>query len=68
MQFQSINPYNGKIIKTYEALDEQQVELKIAKSHAAYLNWKTTSFDKRKALIKSAASELRNQKVLVVLS
>lgn len=62
MQFQSVNPYDGRLLNTYEGLNQQQVKDKIILTHQAFRLWKTTSFDKRATLMHAAAAELLKNK------
>ncbi|CAM4039815.1 hypothetical protein SAMN06265348_101472 [Pedobacter westerhofensis] len=41
MSIISINPANGKKIKEYAALTEEQAPAKIKQTHNAWLGWKT---------------------------
>jgi len=62
MSIQSINPANGKVIKTYKEDSEQTVNRKIEQTHKAWLKWRETGFDYRAKLLKSLAVQLREQK------
>lgn len=46
----SINPYNGEINSEFETLTDEQVLQKIETAHAAYLEWKDTSFEHRREM------------------
>ena len=46
----SINPYNGEVNATYETISDEEVIAKIETAHAAFLEWKDTSFQERKEL------------------
>ena len=41
MSIISVNPANGKKIKEYSALTEEQAAAKIKQTHNAWLGWKT---------------------------
>jgi len=62
MALQSINPFNGSIIKTYQPDSPEVVNNKIDETHQAWLNWKGTSFNQRAEYLKNIARVLRNQK------
>jgi len=48
-KIQSINPYNGELNGEKNIIWEQEVDQIIDQAHTAYLEWKTTSFEDRKA-------------------
>lgn len=58
----SVNPINGKTIKTYIEDTEKQVDVKIEKTHAAWLKWKETRFSVRAEFLRNASSILLNRK------
>lgn len=62
MSIQSINPVNGKIIKTYKEHSLKQVNSKIETTQLAWLKWKDTSFEERAVLLKKAAVLLIKRK------
>lgn len=51
----STNPYTQEINATFETLTDEQLLAKIEQSHEAFLNWKETSFDEKKALFHKLA-------------
>jgi succinate-semialdehyde dehydrogenase/glutarate-semialdehyde dehydrogenase len=62
MKITSINPVNGQTIKEYTALTEQEVEEKIEQTHIAWLGWKKTSHEQRRALMNKLATIVRERK------
>jgi succinate-semialdehyde dehydrogenase/glutarate-semialdehyde dehydrogenase len=58
MSIQSINPVNGKIIKSYPEDPEEKVILKIEQTHKAWLNWRESDFPERSALLNKLADLL----------
>ena len=62
MSIQSINPANGKIIKTYKEDSGQNVTRKIEQTHKAWLKWRETSFADRAVLLKKLADNLTQRK------
>ena len=52
---QSINPHNGEVNATFEKLDNDQLTKKIEKAQEAYLDWRETSWDERRALFHKLA-------------
>ena len=62
MSFESINPYNNESLKTFEELTSDETTAAIEGADKAYYSWKKTSFDKRKSILKSFATKLRDRK------
>jgi succinate-semialdehyde dehydrogenase/glutarate-semialdehyde dehydrogenase len=62
MQFKSVNPYDGRLLNTYEGHSAAQVSDKIKKTHEAFLAWRKTSYDERARLMQAAAGELKKNK------
>ena len=60
MPIQSINPSTGEIIKTYEALNEEQIEAALVVADAAFKNWRNIKLEARAALVHSLADELES--------
>jgi len=61
MSLLAINPATDEIIKEYEEMSSSEVADAIQDAHHAYLDWRTTSFDQRASLLKSAANILRER-------
>ena len=47
MPIESLNPASGELIKRYAEMTPQQVNEAIEAAHAAFLNWRGTSFAER---------------------
>ena len=62
MATQSINPFNGEIIKTYQEHTAQEVEDKISATNEAWQGWKKTPFEERSSLLRKLAEVLRTRK------
>ncbi|MBU1372797.1 MAG: NAD-dependent succinate-semialdehyde dehydrogenase [Bacteroidetes bacterium] len=62
MSLKSINPYNGKTIKSYKEYSTKKINLKIEQTHNAWILWKETSFKERGVLMKKLARVLRSKK------
>jgi succinate-semialdehyde dehydrogenase/glutarate-semialdehyde dehydrogenase len=54
----SVNPATGKELARFELHDAKEVERRLDVAHAAFLEWRSTSFEHRGALMHSAASLL----------
>ncbi len=61
MTYQSINPYNGTILKTFEELTDQQLETAIDAAQHCFETWRHTTFAHRSAILKRAAAILRSR-------
>jgi succinate-semialdehyde dehydrogenase/glutarate-semialdehyde dehydrogenase len=59
---QTTNPYNNKVLKTFDELTDAALETKIAKSHKAYQSWKDSPISERSALLEKVASLMRKRK------
>ncbi|HUX88007.1 MAG TPA: NAD-dependent succinate-semialdehyde dehydrogenase [Chloroflexota bacterium] len=59
---QSINPATEEVLKEYPEMPDAEVDTILAEAHAAYLQWRTTSFAERAAKLRNAASYLRSHK------
>ena len=62
MSYQSVNPYDGKVLKTFEELTGEQLETALETAETCYQTWRHTSFGDR-ALIIGEVSNLMNAKV-----
>lgn len=60
MPIQSVNPFNGSVVQSYEPHSVEEVEHKIAQTHKAWLQWKTTSFGTRSKHLLKTAEVLRS--------
>ncbi|RBP48713.1 NAD-dependent succinate-semialdehyde dehydrogenase [Arenicella xantha] len=59
---QSVNPKNNQVIAQYDELTEPEIELAVEQSHQAFLEWRTSTFEARAAILKRAADELEQRK------
>ena len=59
MAYQSINPYDGKLIQSFEETTDQALEAAIHTADASYAAWRTTSFKHRAAITQKAAQRMR---------
>jgi succinate-semialdehyde dehydrogenase/glutarate-semialdehyde dehydrogenase len=55
----TINPANGKPLKTYESMNQQQVEIAIREANAAALAWGQEPLEMRVTAVRRLATELR---------
>lgn len=61
MTMQAINPATGEVLKSYQTLDQGQVDAMIRASHEAYLEWRNVSFSSRAARMRCAGNILRER-------
>jgi succinate-semialdehyde dehydrogenase/glutarate-semialdehyde dehydrogenase len=61
MAFESINPFTGKLLRSFPSLSLQETVDRIEQADAAYRQWKQTSFDHRKSILKSLSKLLRDR-------
>lgn len=61
MTYQSINPYNGVILKTFEELTDQQLEAAVHAAQQCFETWRHTTFAHRSMVVKRAAAILRSR-------
>ena len=59
MEFNSINPYDNKIVGSYTALTESELDAKLDKSQEAFESWRKVALSERCNLIKKAGQVLR---------
>jgi len=57
--YQSVNPYDGKIFKTFEELTDAQLETALATAATCYDTWRHITFAERATVTAKAAAILR---------
>lgn len=61
MAYQSTNPYDGKVVATFDEIDDSQLESKLAAASSCFDSWRDTSFAERKAVLARAAALMRER-------
>ena len=62
MAYQSTNPYDGKVFKSFEDINDAQLEDKLkTASHCYESTWRNTSFAERKMVLSKAAALMRER-------
>jgi len=62
MAYQSTNPFNGQIVKTFDDIDDAQLQSKLTAAQACFDQvWRHTSFAERKAVLSRAAALMRER-------
>jgi succinate-semialdehyde dehydrogenase / glutarate-semialdehyde dehydrogenase len=59
MAYQSVNPYDGKILKTFEELTDKQLEIALEAAATCFETWRHTTFAQRAAVVAKAAAIMR---------
>jgi succinate-semialdehyde dehydrogenase/glutarate-semialdehyde dehydrogenase len=59
MAYQSINPYDGKVLKTFEGLSDAHLESALTAAAAGFEIWRRKSFAERAAVVAKAAGIMR---------
>ena len=59
MSYQSINPYNGQTLKTFDELTDKQLESAMATAASCFETWRHTTFANRAAVATKAAAIMR---------
>src|SRR5450631_3481165 len=61
MTYQSVNPYDGKVSKTFPQLTDSQLESAIATAATCYESWRRWPFAERAAVVERAAATLHER-------
>jgi succinate-semialdehyde dehydrogenase/glutarate-semialdehyde dehydrogenase len=59
VSYQSINPYNGQTLKTFDELTDKQLESAMATAASCFETWRHTTFANRAAVATKAAAIMR---------
>ncbi|MFT0891228.1 NAD-dependent succinate-semialdehyde dehydrogenase [Pseudochelatococcus sp. G4_1912] len=59
MAYQTINPYTGETLATFEDATDDEVKAAIAAAHDAFLRWREMPFAERAKILQNAANILR---------
>jgi succinate-semialdehyde dehydrogenase / glutarate-semialdehyde dehydrogenase len=62
MSIKSINPVNGKVIRSYKEDTDERVIQKIQQTNKAWLKWRETTFAERSTLLRIIAVNLKKRK------
>src|SRR3984957_3231856 len=61
MAYQSVNPYDGKILKTFEEISDEQLETALATASTCFKTWRHRTFAERAAVVTKASAILRTR-------
>jgi succinate-semialdehyde dehydrogenase/glutarate-semialdehyde dehydrogenase len=59
MSYQSINPFDGKTLKTFETLSDSQLETKLAAAASCFKTWKHKTYKERAVIVAKAAELMK---------
>ena len=59
MTYQSVNPYDGRILKTFEEMTDEQLETALVTAAACFETWRRKTFAERAVVVAKAAAILR---------
>jgi succinate-semialdehyde dehydrogenase / glutarate-semialdehyde dehydrogenase len=59
MAYQSVNPYDGKILKTFEELSDKQLETALETAATCFETWRHTTFAERAVVVAKASAIMR---------
>jgi succinate-semialdehyde dehydrogenase / glutarate-semialdehyde dehydrogenase len=59
--YQSVNPYDGKTLKTFKELTDKEFEAKIAAAQACFETWRHKPYAERAAILAKAAAILHER-------
>jgi succinate-semialdehyde dehydrogenase / glutarate-semialdehyde dehydrogenase len=61
MAYQSVNPFNGKLLKKFDELTDAEFETKIAAATKCYETWRHKSYAERAVIVAKAASLMHDR-------
>jgi succinate-semialdehyde dehydrogenase / glutarate-semialdehyde dehydrogenase len=61
MSYKSVNPYNGKLLKTFEQLGDDQLEAALKTADLCFEAWRGTTFVERAVVAAKAAAIMRTR-------
>lgn len=61
MSYQSVNPYNGELVRSFEEQTDQELEKAIATAADCFEAWRKTSYGERAAIVSKAAAIMRER-------
>jgi succinate-semialdehyde dehydrogenase / glutarate-semialdehyde dehydrogenase len=61
MAYQSTNPYDGRVFKTFDEHSDDQLETRVQVAEQCFEMWRDMTFDERAVILRRAASILRSR-------
>jgi len=60
MTYQSVNPYDGQLLKTFDELTDNQLETALVTADTCFKSWRHSTFSERAAVAVKAAAIMRS--------
>jgi succinate-semialdehyde dehydrogenase/glutarate-semialdehyde dehydrogenase len=61
MEYESVNPFDGKTLKTFVGITDEQLEKKLAAAQSCFGTWRHKTYAERAAIIVKASAILHNK-------
>ena len=61
MSYQSVNPFDNKVVQSFHEITDQELEAKLAAASSCYAVWKRTSYAERATIMEHAAKLLHER-------
>jgi succinate-semialdehyde dehydrogenase/glutarate-semialdehyde dehydrogenase len=61
MTYQTVNPFDGKVLKTFAELTDAELEARVATAASCFGTWKSKTFVERAAVVARAAALMRSR-------
>lgn len=61
MTYQSVNPFDGKVVKTFDELTAPQLEARLATAATCFGAWRSKTFAERASVVARAAALMRSR-------
>ena len=61
MTYQSVNPYDGQFLQTFDELTDKQLETALSTADTCFKSWRHTTFAQRAAVVAKAATIMRSR-------
>jgi succinate-semialdehyde dehydrogenase / glutarate-semialdehyde dehydrogenase len=61
MAYQSVNPYDGKVVKSFQIMSDVELEAALAAADTCFESWPSTSFKQKATIASKAAGILRSR-------
>ena len=59
--YQSVNPYDGKLLKTFEEVTDRQLQTLLDTAEKCFNSWRHTTFAERQTVVAKAATLMRSR-------
>jgi succinate-semialdehyde dehydrogenase/glutarate-semialdehyde dehydrogenase len=62
MEYESVNPFDGKTLKTFVEITDEQLEKKLAAAQTCYETWRHKTYAERSAIVSKAAAIMHDKR------